>query len=59
MTLTNLKERLKTFASDDSGASSIEYAIIAAGIMVVIVAVVGQIGANVGDKFQDVADGFN
>jgi len=59
MTFAKAKERLIAFAGDDSGATAIEYALIAGSIMVAIVAIVNVIGGNVAGSFQDVADGFN
>jgi len=38
---------------DESGATAIEYAIMAAGIAVVIVAAVNTLGQNVKDAFFD------
>ncbi len=49
---------IRRFACDERGATAIEYAIIAGGIMVVIVAVVGEIGENLIPTFEDVNDGF-
>ena len=46
----------KKFVSDESGATAIEYGLIAAGIAVVIITVVGTIGTNLTAKFQKVAD---
>lgn len=44
------------FAKDDSGATAIEYGLIAAGIAVAIIAVVGTLGTNLTATFQAVAD---
>jgi pilus assembly protein Flp/PilA len=41
--MTNL---VKRFAKDESGATAIEYGLIAAGISVAIIAVVQGLGAN-------------
>ena len=54
-----LARTIGSFARDERGATAIEYAIIAGGIMVVIVMVVGQIGTNLTPTFEDVRDGFN
>jgi pilus assembly protein Flp/PilA len=43
LTMTNL---VKRFAKDESGATAIEYGLIAAGISVAIIAVVQGLGAN-------------
>lgn len=47
------------FARNTSGATSIEYCLIAAFIFVVIVGAVGQVGINLVPWFQAVADGLN
>ena len=49
---------IRRFARDERGATAIEYAIIAGGLMVVIVAVVGELGENLIPTFEDVNDGF-
>ncbi|HEV3373033.1 MAG TPA: Flp family type IVb pilin [Xanthobacteraceae bacterium] len=46
--MTNL---VKRFAKDESGATAIEYGLIAAGISVAIIAVVQGIGTNLNTKF--------
>jgi pilus assembly protein Flp/PilA len=43
LTMTNLVRR---FAKDESGATAIEYGLIAAGISVAIIAVVQGLGTN-------------
>ena len=45
---------LKRFADDDSGATAIEYGLIAAGIAVVIIAAVNAIGTNLTGVFEDI-----
>ncbi|MEM1161190.1 MAG: Flp family type IVb pilin [Pseudomonadota bacterium] len=47
---------LKRFQSDDSGATAIEYSLIAAGIAVVIIAALTLVGADVQGIFQGLAD---
>jgi pilus assembly protein Flp/PilA len=42
---------IRRFLADDSGATSIEYAIIACGIAVVIVTAVNGIGTNLSARF--------
>ncbi len=44
------------FAKDESGATAIEYGLIAAGIAVVIIAAVQALGANTATMLQTVAD---
>ena len=46
--MTNLFAR---FVKDESGATAIEYALIAAGIAVVIIAAVNSVGTAISDKF--------
>ena len=43
------------FAKDESGATAIEYGLIAALIAVVIISAVTAMGANMKDKFDTVA----
>ncbi|THD51600.1 MAG: Flp family type IVb pilin [Bradyrhizobium sp.] len=42
------------FLSDQSGATAIEYGLIAAGIALAIIAVVNGLGSNLNDKFTSV-----
>jgi pilus assembly protein Flp/PilA len=50
-----MRQFLKKFFNDESGATAIEYAIIAAGISIVIVTAVNGIGSAVSTKFADVS----
>ena len=43
------------FVSDDTGATAIEYAIIAAGISIVIVAAVNSIGTSLNSTFSSIS----
>ncbi|MEP2828861.1 Flp family type IVb pilin [Parvibaculum sp.] len=45
---------LKSFAKNESGATAIEYGLIAAGIAVVILAAVGTVGDNLVAKFEEI-----
>ena len=47
------------FIRDDSGATAIEYALIAAGIAIAIVAAVMGLGTALQTKYQSVSDAFN
>jgi pilus assembly protein Flp/PilA len=47
---------LKKFLRDESGATAIEYGLIAALISVVIIGVLGIIGTSLNLKFKSVAD---
>jgi pilus assembly protein Flp/PilA len=50
---------LKKFVRDESGATAIEYGLIAAGISVAIIAVVQGIGPKLNTAFTKVSDGLN
>ena len=50
----HLKRRLSEFWSDNSGATAIEYGLIAAGISLAIIAVVNTLGVNINDKFTSI-----
>ena len=45
---------LKSFLRDESGATAIEYGLIAAGISVAIITVVGQLGSKLNTTFGSV-----
>ena len=49
-----MRRRLKAFWSDESGATAIEYGLIAAGISLAIIAVVNGLGTNINTKFSDI-----
>ena len=42
------------FVKDESGATAIEYGLIAAGISLAIIAVVNGLGTNLNTKFSDI-----
>lgn len=46
---------ISRFAKDESGATAIEYGLIAALIALVLVTALGALGTKVGDTFNDVA----
>ena len=46
------------FLKDESGATAIEYGLIAAGIALAIVTVVGTLGTTIEDTFQQIQDGI-
>lgn len=50
-----MKNLVARFVSDESGATAIEYGLIAAGISVVIITVVGNIGTGLNTKFGEIA----
>jgi pilus assembly protein Flp/PilA len=47
-----MKALLRRFASDNAGATAIEYGLIAAGIAVAIIAVVNGIGSKLNTTFN-------
>lgn len=51
-----MRATLRRFVSDQSGATAIEYAIVAGGIAVVIVTVVYALGQTTAAKYQSVQD---
>lgn len=51
-----MKNQFVRFMKDDSGATAIEYGLIAAGISVAIIAVVNGLGTSLNTKFQSISD---
>src|ERR1017187_6060112 len=51
----NMTNLVKRFAKDETGATAIEYGLIAAGISVAIIAVVQGLGTNLTATFQKVS----
>ena len=49
-----MKRLLSKFLTDNSGATAIEYGLIAAGISLAIIAVVNGIGSNLNTKFDSI-----
>lgn len=49
-----MKSILKNFFADESGATAIEYGLIAAGISLAIITVVQGIGSNLNTKYGQV-----
>ena len=50
-----MKNLMKRFAQDESGATAIEYGLIAAGISVVIITAVNLVGTNLVARFTQIA----
>lgn len=50
-----VRQLMAKFFNDESGATAIEYCMIAAGLSIVIVTVVNGIGTNLSTKFTDVS----
>jgi pilus assembly protein Flp/PilA len=54
-----MSELLKRFAKDESGATAIEYGLIAAGISVAIITVVQGLGTKLNTTFGKVKNALN
>lgn len=54
-----IRRAIKTFIADDTGATSIEYGLIAALLSLVILISLTSMRNELVTMFQDVADGFN
>jgi pilus assembly protein Flp/PilA len=50
-----MKALVQRFAKDESGATAIEYGLIAAGISVAIIAAVNQLGGQLNNTFSSVS----
>jgi pilus assembly protein Flp/PilA len=50
----NMKNLIARFVKDESGATAIEYGLIAAGISLAIIAVVNGLGTNLNAKFTSI-----
>lgn len=51
-----MKNLFVRFVKDNSGATAIEYGLIAAGISVAIIAVVNGLGTTLNAKFKSISD---
>ena len=49
-----MKNLIARFVKDESGATAIEYGLIAAGIALAIIAVVNGLGSNLNTKFNSI-----
>ncbi|MEA2822040.1 MAG: pilus assembly protein Flp/PilA, partial [Bradyrhizobium sp.] len=49
-----MKNLIARFVKDESGATAIEYGLIAAGISLAIIAIVNGLGANLNSKFTSI-----
>jgi len=49
-----MKNLIAHFVKDESGATAIEYGLIAAGISLAIIAVVNGLGSNLNTKFTSI-----
>jgi pilus assembly protein Flp/PilA len=50
-----VRQFLKDFFDDESGATAIEYCMIATGLSIVIVTVVNNIGSTLSTRFADMS----
>ena len=50
-----MKKVIASFIKEESGATAIEYGLIAALIAVVIIAAVSTVGSNLSNKFNEIA----
>ena len=50
-----MKKVVRFFLADESGATAIEYGLIAAGISVAIIAVVNTLGTNLNTTFSSIS----
>lgn len=57
--ITKFMNKIRAFAKDESGATAIEYGLIAAGIAIVIIVAVGLIGNSLDSTFTSVANALN
>ena len=51
----SMTKLLARFVKDETGATAIEYGLIAAGISLAIIAAVNGLGTSLGSKFSDVS----
>jgi pilus assembly protein Flp/PilA len=54
-----MKNLIARFVKDESGATAIEYGLIAAGISLAIIAVVNGLGTTLNGKFTAIKTGLN
>ena len=54
-----MMQTVRRFFADESAATSVEYAMIAVGIAVVVVAAVTNIGSSVKSAFSSASNGLN
>jgi pilus assembly protein Flp/PilA len=53
--MSMMRDKLTTFLKDESGATAIEYGLIASGIAVALIAVVKGVGTNLKGTFASVS----
>jgi pilus assembly protein Flp/PilA len=50
-----MKSIIKSFLKDESGATAIEYGLIAAGIAIAIITAVNGVGSQLSTNFKDIS----
>ncbi len=55
----DMKQDVRRFLRDESGATAIEYGLIAGLISIVIVSVLTSVGTKLNTKFQRISTGLN
>lgn len=50
-----MNQLIRRFVKDESGATAIEYGLIAAGISLAIIAAVNALGTSLSSKFSDIS----
>jgi pilus assembly protein Flp/PilA len=48
-------DRLRAFLKDESGATAIEYGLIASGVALAVIAVVNGLGTSLNTKFKSIS----
>jgi pilus assembly protein Flp/PilA len=51
-----MQSKIVQFIFDTSGATAIEYALVASGIAIAIVVAIGNLGGNLGNQFNNIAN---
>lgn len=54
-----LQQQCRNFRENESGATAIEYGLIASGIFMAIIVAIDSVGSTVSNVFNNVGNGFN
>ena len=57
--MNTLIRRIESFVADDSGATAIEYALIAAAIFLAIITPMASVASNMSSTYQQILDYFD
>lgn len=57
--MTKFSKLMTRFSNDESGATAIEYGLIAALVAVVLIGALTAMGTSLESKFNDINDGLN